>query len=135
MTGTTKPEPRKDGLNGEFYAHCAAGELRFQRCEDCGSWRHMPRYACAHCGSGRWRWALSSGRGKVYSWTVAHRAFHPAFEAELPYAVAIIEMSEGVRLVSQVVDVAYNELRLDMSVAVVFEALPTGTMLPKFKLA
>src|SRR5690348_13688323 len=112
MEHSAKPVPRGDGLNGEFYAHAARHELRFQRCDDCGAWRHMPRYACAACGSAKWDWALSSGRGKLYSWTVTHRSFHPGFNEDVPYAVAVVEMEEGVRMVSQVQELPLSEYRL-----------------------
>ena len=62
--------PSTVGLNGEFYAFLAHGELRLQRCTACGTWRHPPRYRCAHCGSHRVAWEPASGRGRVYSWTV-----------------------------------------------------------------
>jgi len=63
----SKLVPQPDGLNAEFYAHCAAGELRFQRCTACATWRHPPRVRCAACGSDEYEWALATGRGPAYS--------------------------------------------------------------------
>ncbi len=113
--------PNADGLNGEFYAHCAAGELRFQRCTACAAWRHPPRARCAACGSDAWEWALASGRGRVYSWTVTHRPVDPAFADEVPYAILVVEMEEGPRLVGNLRGLAPSELRLDLPVEVEFE--------------
>ena len=79
-----KPLPVLEGLSGEFYAWCRQGELRFQRCTDCGTFRHVPRELCAQCNSFAWEWARSSGRGTVYTWTVVQRALHPAFANDTP---------------------------------------------------
>ncbi|MFO0997004.1 MAG: Zn-ribbon domain-containing OB-fold protein [Alphaproteobacteria bacterium] len=135
MGDVAKPLPRRDGLNGEFYEYCARGELRFQRCSECGAWRHMPRYHCAKCGSERWSWERSSGKGTLYSWTVCHRAFHPGFADDVPYVVAIVELEEGPRIATQIVDRTPDELRLSMPVEVVFEPMVPGVVLPKFRAA
>jgi uncharacterized OB-fold protein len=133
MSNPAKPVPRGDGLNGEFYAYCARGELRLQKCGGCGAWRHMPRHSCAECGSDQWSWERSSGRGTVYTWTVCRRAFHPAFEKDLPYAVAVVAMEEGPRVVAEIVDLAPDRLRLEMPVEVVFEKVAENVVLPKFR--
>jgi hypothetical protein len=120
MERAPKPAPRGDGLNGEFYAYAAKQELRFQRCDDCRAWRHMPRYTCAACGSSKWSWALSSGRGKLYSWTVTHRSFHPAFNDDVPYGVAVVELEEGLRMVSHIEELPLSDYSLDRSLRVAF---------------
>ncbi|MFQ5417912.1 MAG: Zn-ribbon domain-containing OB-fold protein [Myxococcota bacterium] len=130
-----KPLPELEGLTGEFYGFCRRGELRFQRCRDCGSWRHVPRDMCAGCGSWQWEWALSSGRGVVYSWTVVGRALHPAFEHDTPYAPVIVEMDEGVRLLSRVEGVAPADLEIDLPVEVGFESVTPEVSLPFFRRA
>ncbi len=135
MEKTEKPVPRCDGLNGEFFDFCANHELRFQRCVECGTWRHMPRYTCAACGSDAWSWEDASRKGKLYTWTVAHRSFHPAFDDDVPYAIVVIEMDEGVRVVSQIVDAEPDALKLSDAVEVVFVPVANGKVLPKFKLA
>ncbi len=130
----SKPLPRMRDFAGEFYAFCKKHELRFQRCTQCGTWRHVPRHMCARCGSFDWEWAKSSGRGKVFSWTTTYQPMHPSF-TEVPYAPAVIEMEEGVRLVSWVVDVKPEELELGMPVEVVFEDVTPEVTLPKFRRA
>ena len=89
--------PSPIGPNAEFYAFLARGELRLQRCGDCGEWRHPPRHRCAACGSMAVTWERASGRGHVFTWTVTHRPVDPAFEP--PYAVVVVELDEGPRLV------------------------------------
>jgi uncharacterized OB-fold protein len=130
---TPHPLPALQGTAGEFYEWCRKGELRFQRCDACATWRHVPREICARCGSGMWSWQPSSGRGRVFTWTVAARAMHPAFVADAPYAAVVVEMEEGVRLVSQMVDCPPDALAIDMPVEVVFVAATPEVTLPKFR--
>lgn len=132
MSPHPKPLPRRDGMNGEYYGHAGKGELRFQRCGDCGTWRHMPRHTCAQCGSAKWSWEKSSGRGTLYSWTTTHRSFHPGFNDEVPYAVVVVEMEEGVRIVSQIEGVAPEALKLGMKLKARFDQRD-GVALPVFK--
>lgn len=128
-----RPLPQLEGLTKEFYDFCAQGELRFQRCSSCGEWRHVPREMCAECSSFDWTWERSSGRGTLFSWTVVERALHPDFEEETPYAVVVIEMDEGVRVISRMLDTAPDALQIDMPVEVVFDKVADGVALPKFR--
>jgi uncharacterized OB-fold protein len=123
--------PDPIGLNAELYAHWARGELRIQRCADCGRWRHPPRYLCATCGSPSYGWELSTGRGRVFSWTVTHRAVDPAFEP--PYAIVVTELEEGPRLVGTVSGLAPTELALDLEVVVELEKVSDTVALVSFR--
>ena len=127
-----KPLPLLEGLTKEFYGWCSKHQLRFQRCSDCDAWRHVPREMCAECGSSQWEWAASSGRGTVFTWTVAVRPMHPAFPADVPCAPVVIEMEEGVRLVSEVVDCPPEELEIGMAVEVRYHDVTPDLALPKF---
>ena len=130
-----KPLPLLDGLAAEFYGWCRRHELRFQRCASCGTWRHVPRLLCPECASPNFEWARSSGRGRVFTWTVAARAMHRAFQQDVPYAPVVIEMEEGVRMVSALIDCPPEELEIDMPVEVVFEDVTPEVALPKFRRA
>lgn len=88
---------------------------------------------CPNCSSWDTEQVKLSGKGKVYSWTVAHQAFHPAFIDEVPYASVIVELDEEVRLVTSIVDVRPGELYIGMLVEVVFEDVTSEITLPKFK--
>ncbi|MFP6626259.1 MAG: OB-fold domain-containing protein [Deltaproteobacteria bacterium] len=127
-----KPLPSTHGLGGEFYAWCRKGELRFQRCSDCEAWRHVPREMCAECGSFDWSWQASSGRGRLFTWTVATYPLHPAFKDDTPYASCVVELEEGVRVVTQITDCSPEELEMDMAVEVVFDEVSEEISLPKF---
>jgi len=128
-----KPLPQLEGLTGEFYGFCKQGELRFQRCGSCDAWRHVPREMCAECGSWEWSWQRSSGRGRVFSWTVVARALHPAFQPDTPYAAVIVELDEGVRLLTHVRDLAPESLTIDLPVEVDFEVVSADVTLPVFR--
>jgi len=129
------PLPELEGLTREFYDFCKQGTLHFQRCSSCRTWRHVPREMCAECGSWDWAWVASTGRGRIFSWTVVARALHPAFQDDTPYAPVIVEMDEGVRLLTQVTDVAPEALEIDMPVEVAFEAVTPEITLPRFRRA
>jgi uncharacterized OB-fold protein len=127
------PRPTLDGTTAQFYEHCARGELSFQRCETCGTWRHPPRVRCAACGSARWSWQRSTGRGTVFTWTVVHQAMHPAFADAVPYAVIVVETDEGVRVVSNLRGADPESLHLGLPVEVLFERVDDNLTLPMFR--
>ena len=108
--------PAPDGLTAEFYRHLAEGTLRLQRCDDCDTWRHPPRILCGRCGSAAWHWRDASGRGRVFTWTVTHQGLVPPFVDDVPYAVVVVELDEGPRLVTAVRGLAPSELRLGLAV-------------------
>ena len=112
----TAPSPT--GLNAEFYERAARAGLHLQRCTACDAWRHPPRFLCAACGSTDWRWERASDRGRVFSWTVTHRAIDPAFADALPYMIVVVELDEGVRLVGNLVGAGPDALALDLPVVV-----------------
>jgi len=128
-----RPLPAPDDpLVAEFWEHCNRGELRFQRCADCGTWRHLPRFGCAECGSERWTWEHSSGRGRLHSWTVTHQPLMRDFVEPVPYAVVVVEMEEGVRMVSGIRGVELSTLALELPLEVLFETVAEGVRFPFF---
>ena len=135
MSEYTKPVPTLEGMTKEFYDFCQKGELRFQKCCGCGRWRHVPRMMCSTCGSWDWEWAKSSGKGKLFTWTVVERPMHPAFADDAPYAPAMIELAEGVRMISWVIDCPPAELKRGMPVEVIFQKATDELTLPKFRRA
>lgn len=132
MSSYTKPLPQMQGLTKEFYDFCKQGELRFQRCLHCNSFRHVPREICAECNSFEWHWVRATGRGKVYSWTIVERALHPDFMDATPLAPVIIELEEGVRILSNIINVAPHDLMMEMPVQVEFVAVTEAVTLPFF---
>lgn len=127
------PVPMPTPDTAPFYEAAKRGELRFQRCTQCRTWRHYPRPACPQCLSREYTWEQSSGHGTVYTWTIVRGPTLPAFEAQLPYNVVDVLMDEGVHFVSQVVDCPPEGLRAGMSVGATFVAVDDDITLVKFK--
>lgn len=118
-----------------FWRKIGDGHLHFQRCGRCNNAWLPPREDCPSCWSPEWRWEEASGRGKLVSWVVFHTAFHEAFETRLPYNVAVVELDEGPRLISNVVDLPDSGIDVvDRPVSLTIET-DHGRMLPRFKLA
>lgn len=117
--------------NMGFWEGINKHELVFQRCKQCGTWLHPPRPACPSCRSFEREWTRSSGKGTVYSWVTYLESPHPAFKA--PFSVVLVELEEGVRLISNMVDVAPEEISIGMPVEVVFEDITEELTLPKFR--
>ena len=128
-----KPLPRIDEESRGFWEALARHELYFQRCRDCGTKRLYPRALCPSCLSSATEWVRASGRGAIYSFTVTHQNQAPGFREELPYVLAIVELEEGVRLMTNVVGCAPETVRIGMPVAVVFDDVTPEVTLPKFR--
>jgi uncharacterized OB-fold protein len=88
------------------------------RCGDCGKYHFYPRPACPHCQGVRLAWAEASGRGEVYSHSTVHRAPSAAFKDDVPYVIAIVKTDEGPHLLSRVVGVAPEAVRIGMRLRV-----------------
>ncbi len=127
MTDTAVPFrilPRLDDRNRGFWTSGADGELRFLRCEDCGYYNHPPTPLCPRCHSKRQSYATVSGRATLHTFTVNHQPWMPG--PELPYVIAIVEFpeQEGLRLTTNLVNCAIDEVRVGMPVRVTFEHHP-----------
>jgi uncharacterized OB-fold protein len=125
------PEPIVMWDNMGFWEGINKHELVFQKCKQCGAWIHPPRPTCPSCRSFEREWARSSGKGTVYSWVTYLESPHPAFKA--PFSVVLVELEEGLKLISNMVDVAPEEISIGMPVEVVFDEITEGLTLPKFR--
>lgn len=125
--------PAPNERSAPFYEGARRGELRLQRCGGCRAWLHPVRARCPHCGGVEITWEAASGRGRVYSHALLHRAYHPRHEGRLPLVLATIDLDEGVRLSSNVVGVEEGEVRAGLPVEVAFEHLSDEVALPVFR--
>jgi uncharacterized protein len=116
-----KPVPQPTPETQPFWDGTAAGELRLQRCTACGTAYFYPRPVCPGCGSSAVEWFTASGAATLYSYTINHRP-PPAFPG--PYAIAVVELAEGPRLMANIVGIENTpeNLVLDMPLRVTFEA-------------
>ncbi len=116
----------------EYWEGCRVHELRIQRCRDCGTYRWYPRPLCHECSSTNTEWVKASGRGTLYSWTVVFHPTSAVWTDEVPYIVAIVELEEGVRMLSNMVDCPSEELKVGVAVDVAFDDVTDSVTLPNF---
>jgi len=129
-----KPLPKPNADDKFFWDGCKEHQLRFQKCRNCGLVRWPAALICPNCYSQDTELITLSGKGKVYTFTVYHQAFRPAFEKDLPYITAVIELEEGPFLLSNIVGCKPADVRCDMPVEVTWEDITEEFSLPKFKL-
>lgn len=130
---TLRPAPPVTELSQGFWDAVARRELAVQRCVDCRVLRHYPQPFCPECHSSDFDWAPVSGLGHIYSYTVAHRAFHPAWKEHVPYVIATIELDEGVRMVCDLLELDPDDVAIGQRVEVGFAELPGQGWMPRFK--
>lgn len=126
------PQPEVTPLTEPYWQGLAAGELRHQACGSCGHVWLPAREECPRCLADDVSWAASSGRGRLVSWVVYHQASHPAFADRVPYNVAVVELEEGARLITNIL-ADLSELRIDQPVVLKIEQ-EAGVSLPRFEL-
>ena len=127
-----KPLPRPTEDSAPFWEAAGKGELRMQRCGDCGHVRFPPALLCPRCLSAQASWERMSGRGTVYSWVVVHQSQHPAFNPDAPYNVVIVELEEGPRLHGNLIG-DNDAIRIGLPVEAVFEPVGGDTALVKWR--
>ena len=128
-----KPLPRPNRLSRPFWDGAKRHELLLQKCGACGHVWFPPSTRCPKCLSAEYAWSKASGRGRVWSWVVMWQRYFPAFEADIPYNVAYVELEEGPKLMTNIVGCENDAIYCDMAVEVVFEDVTDDISLPKFK--
>jgi uncharacterized OB-fold protein len=125
------PAPEVTELTRPYWDALANGKLMFQRCE-CGHAFLPARHECPSCWSDALTWQQASGRGTLVSWVVYHIAYNEAFKNRLPYNVAVVELEEGPRLITNMVG-AHESLSCDAAVRLAIETVD-GVALARFAL-
>jgi uncharacterized OB-fold protein len=116
-----------------YWEGLAQGELRIQHCDACSQHVFYPRALCPHCHSDQLSWITTTGKGTIYSYTVAHQAFGP-YADEVPFVIAIVELEEGVRMMTRIVDTPRDQVCIGAAVHVTFTTIGEGVTLPYFQL-
>jgi uncharacterized protein len=125
--------PRPSPESQPFWDGLRRHELLVQRCGACGRCFFPPSNRCQHCWSDDVAWEPVSGRGRLFSFTVFHRAYAAELADQLPYVVGIVELEEGPRLITNVVGCAPADVRVDMPVEVAFDDLTDEVTLHAFR--
>jgi len=131
----TGPQPVPTAETAHYWRAALHGRLEIQHCRDCARHQFYPRPFCTRCLSDQIEWVQASGRGRIYTYTVCHVAGHPAFEARVPYAIGMVELDEGVRMLAGIVDSDLARLAVGTRVQVCFERISDEIALPMFRLA
>jgi hypothetical protein len=116
-----------------YWEACHNHQLLIQRCADCGKYQFYPRTVCSHCTGGNLEWAEASGRGKVISYTIMHRAVSKAYSDGGVTVLALIRLEEGVQMMSNIVDCDPGQVSTGMAVEVIFEDWSDEISIPMFR--
>ncbi|NLU70897.1 Zn-ribbon domain-containing OB-fold protein [Streptomyces sp. HNM0574] len=116
--------PDVDTFTRPYWDAAADGRLLLRRCRaaGCGRTHHYPREFCPHCWSEDGEWAEASGSARLYTWSVVHRNDLPPFGERVPYVAAVVDLPEGPRMMTEVVDCPERDLSVGMELRVTFRA-------------
>jgi hypothetical protein len=137
---SSKPVPIPDEHSRPFFDGARRGVLVLRRCQACGTFMSPTggigtplRPRCLTCFSAELAWTPASGLATLYSFALMHQVYDPAFADEVPYNIAVVELDEGVRMTTNVVGCANEELWIGMPLEVTFEQLSEEVAIPKFR--
>lgn len=133
MTEFINPLPELTSVSKPFYAAARQHKLLIQRCTHCQKAIFYPKFFCPNCLGAELDWFESRGRGKVYSFTEVHSAAPEAFRLAIPYVIGVIDLDEGVRMLSWIVDCDHDAITCDMPVEVTYRDLDAEVALPMFR--
>lgn len=133
MNPYSKPLPEMLSETAGFWEATTRGELVIQKCLDCGALIYFPRMICPHCLSRNLGWKRASGRGTIHSYTIMHRVLYDSFADDVPYVYAIIDLEEGVRMTSNVINIAPEAVHVGLPVKVTFIPANADIAIPVFE--
>jgi uncharacterized OB-fold protein len=134
MNQIARPLPQPTDLSLPYWEAAARGQLMVQQCAACGCRQFYPRAYCIACMSEDIRWTACKGGGTIYTYTINQRAANAAMKDKVPYAVAVIDLDEGVRMLANIVDSPLEEIAIGKRVQVKFEKVSEEITLPQFRL-
>jgi uncharacterized OB-fold protein len=127
-----RPLPRPDNVTAPYWEAAARGELLIQRCPACGHRQFYPRAVCTACGADP-EWQRASGRGTVHTFTIIRQNYAKPFRDELPYVVAMVDLDEGVRIMSNITDCPVEDVRIGLPVEAHFVTAADDIGVPFFR--
>ena len=129
----TKPLPTPTPTSAPFWAGLQDGVVKLQKCGDCGAWVFYPRNRCSSCLSDALTWQEVPGTGCLYTFTIARQPTSPHFASEVPQRLAVVELDEGVRLTTTLVNVADADIRIGMRVRPYFDPVSDEITLLRYQ--
>ncbi|MGH7932060.1 MAG: Zn-ribbon domain-containing OB-fold protein [Candidatus Binataceae bacterium] len=128
-----KPLPHLDEENRPWWEALKRHELYIQKCRDCGDLRYYPRALCTNCLSSRTEWIKCRGSGEIYTFTVTQQNQAGGFRESLPYVMAYVELDEGLKMLTNIVDCPPEEVKIGLPVEAVFDDVTPEMTLVKFR--
>lgn len=125
--------PTPEGDTVEFWEAARQGRFLIKRCEDCERFHFYPRPFCPYCWSERAVWHEASGDGTLYSWSVIYENDQPVLRDRVPYVAAIVDLAEGPRMMTNIVDTLFGDLEVGMAVKVAFMEISEDYSIPVFR--
>lgn len=133
MAEWKKPLPTVSGETKPFWDACRRNILLIQRCNRCQEYQFYPRGICSNCWCEDIRWVTASGKGTVWTFTVTRQNRTPGFEEEVPYVLALVELEEGVKMFTNIIECDPQEVTIGMAVEVTFVQANQQVSIPYFK--
>jgi len=133
MAVNSRNLPRPTPETQAYWEGCRQHQLLIQRCSECSRYQFYPRIICTGCMSNKIEWVKAKGSGQIISYTIVHRAISAAYAAEVPYVIALIQLEEGPKMMSNIVNCVPDKVMIGMSVEVVFEDWSEEITIPKFR--
>ena len=127
------PAPMNEGLSRPFWEAAKRHELALPRCKTCSDIFFYPRERCPGCFSDDLDWTRASGQGRLYSFTIVHQSAHPTFQPDTPHIYAIVQLNEGPKIPTALVECEIEDARIDMPVEAVFDDVSEEYTLVKFR--
>jgi uncharacterized protein len=130
---SSRPLPVITKDTEEFWEAAKKGKLVIQKCQDCMNVQHYPRMFCTSCLSENMEWVETTGVGTIYTYTIAHRPANPYMKDKVPYVVALVELPEGARIMTNIINTPIESIRIGAKAKVIFEKIGEGIKLPLFE--
>lgn len=133
MPGVRFDLPTPDADTQPFWDGARAGSLMIQRCDACGRAYFYPRPFCPRCWSDEVRWERASGRATLYTYSIVHQNDLPPWPERVPYVAAVVDLEEGPRMMTNVVDCPFENVQVGMALEVVFREHAEDLAIPVFR--
>jgi uncharacterized protein len=128
-----KPLPHIDEENRPWWEAAQRHELYIQKCRECGDLRFHPRALCTNCLSSNTEWVKCKGSGRIYTFTVTNQNGASGFRDSLPYVLAWVQLDEGLKLMTNIIDCPPDQVKINMAVEAVFDDVTPDVTLVKFR--
>ena len=133
MAEWTKPMPTTSGETRPYWESSRRGQLLIQRCDSCDEYQFYPRGICVSCFTPNIKWVQASGKGTVWTFTITRQNRAPGFAEDVPYVLALVELEEGVKMFTNIIDCPPQDVHIGMPVEVTFRQASDQMTVPYFK--